>query len=748
MSKLTLKGLLAVLLLLTACTSTQQGTTSSKDPNPVLFTVGDRTVNEDEFLYVYNKNNFNQDSVDREEDVRNYLDLYVKFKLKVAEAYAQNLHEQEAFKQEFAGYKEQLTEPYLTDNEATDSLVQQAYDRLGQEVRASHILIKADAHSSPEDTLAAWEQIHEIREQAVNGADFGSLAQQYSEDPSARQNGGDLGYFSALQMVHQFEDAAFTTPVGEISEVLRTQFGYHILKVHDRRDSRGKVFAAHLMVRASEGMPAEDLQAAKQKIDEIYQQLLDGADWKSMVEEFSDDLRSNINEGKLPAFGAGQMPAAFEAAAFALEEPGDLSAPVQTPYGWHIIKLVEKRPLPPFEELQVSLTQQVEGDGRSAVSQERFMKRLAKENNLVRNTAYVDKVIETADLRTLIGDSTAYADLRGLTLVTIGGRPYTAETFFDYLLSRQGPGTGMDEKVYLRKVYENWERKVLTDYEKEHLADKYPEYRMLLREYREGILFFQLMDEMVWSKAVADTSGLRAYYEANSADYQWKERARATILSVADKGLLKEVEEALQKPAYDLGEKDLQLSPKGEELPGQENARLLDRLADRLRRDEQLIAIVQYQNGEAFAQAAKDYLLQAGAATEQVQVQNKSGLEGDISLHLMTRSKKILEKQFNRESSLTLQVQEGLFEKGENEILTALPWEEGRHTLSRNGRHYLVLTDELIAPAPKQLREVRGLVISDYQNHLEEEWVEALRSRYEVKINEKTLNAIINKLEK
>ena len=748
MNKLTLTGIFASLLIIAGCSGTQTAKTNATAPNPILFTVGERPVYEDEFLYVYNKNNFNQDTVDREEDVRNYLDLYVKFKLKVAEAYAEGLDEQEAFKQEFEGYKEQLTEPYLTDNEATDSLVQQAYDRMAEEVRASHILIKADAGSTPEDTLRAWELIHELREKVVAGADFATLARQYSEDPSARQNGGNLGYFSALQMVHQFEDAAFTTPVGEISDVLRTQFGYHILKVHDRRASRGKVFAAHLMVRASEGMPAEDLEAAKQKIDEIYGKLIEGADWKSMVEEFSDDLRSNINEGKLPAFGAGQMPAAFEAAAFAMEEPGELSEPVQTPYGWHIIKLIEKRPLPPFEELKVALTQQVEGDGRSVVSQQLFLKRLARENELVRKEEQVAMVIDSLVLKDLMADRSQYAGLEAVVLHTIRERPYSAGAYFDFLLSRQGPGTGMDEQVYMKKVYEAWERQNLMDYEKEHLADKYPEYRMLLREYKEGILFFQLMDENVWSKAVADTTGLRQYYESHSDQYKWKERASATIVSVADKGVLRQVEQELLKTAYELGEEPLVLAQKGEELPGQENARLLDRLADRLRRDEKLIAVISYQNGEDFAQAARDYLLNAGAATEQVQTQTANGLEAGISLSLMTRSKKILEKQFNRESSLTLQVQEGLFEKGENEILTAVTWQEGRYELERNGRYYLILIEDIIAPAPKELRDIRGLVISDYQNQLEEAWVEELSARYEVKINEKTLNAIINKLEK
>ena len=742
-------GLLATLVACGTTKNTQR--LPQTEQNPVLFTVGELPVHKDEFLYVYNKNNFSKDSVPVAEDVTNYLELYTNFKLKVAEAYSLQLDQEEAFKEEFEGYKAQLMEPYLTDNEATDSLVRQAYDRMGYEVRASHILISATENSLPADTLKAWELINSLRQQVAEGASFVTLARQYSEDPSARQNEGDLGYFSALQMVHPFEDAAYTTPVGEVSEVVKTRFGYHILEVKDRRRSRGKVYVAHLMVRASEGMPEADLQNAAQKIKDLYQELQEGAEWRPTVEEFSDDLRSKVNEGKLPAFGTGVMPPAFEAAAFALEKPGQISEPVQTQYGWHLIKLVEKRPLPPFEELQATLTQQVSDDSRSMVSQRQFLERLKKENNLRRQATAIEEVLDTLQVRDFYKNRAAYAAYEDNVLLTIMSDTLRASNYFDYLELRQVPGEGVNERSFFDRMVTAWERNELLEWEKAHLADKYHDYRMLLREYREGILFFQLMDEMVWSKAMADTTGLRTWFEDHNDQYQWGRRVEAVVLSAADEGTLEAAREALAQPYYPIEEKLIWLNATGDQLPGQENNRILDQFADRLRKDSDLLVVLS-QSKESRSQqltdASQAYLIEAGVDSRQIVLELMVQGEGDLGAQLMTKSKKVLEKRFNEESSLTLQVDEGLFEQGDNALIDEMDWNQGQYETLKNGRYYLITITDVLPPAAKKLQEVRGLVISDYQAELEEQWLQELRTRYTVSTNEEVLNEIITELDR
>jgi peptidyl-prolyl cis-trans isomerase SurA len=260
-------AVMAVLIATGGCKVNQQSSSSSKDP--VIATVGNTPVYSSEFKYVYDKNAVS-DSLPPQESLQQYLDLYVNFRLKVLDAESMGLDTLSSFNQELNGYKQQLAEPYLQDSSITETLVKQAYGRLKEEIRASHILITLPADADPKDTLAAYRKVAELRQKAMQGADFTALAKENSQDPSAASNGGDLGYFTALQMVYPFEDAAYQTQVGQISSPVRTKFGYHIVQVTDRRPSQGKIKTAHIMVRINPEAPAEDAKAARQKIDEIY----------------------------------------------------------------------------------------------------------------------------------------------------------------------------------------------------------------------------------------------------------------------------------------------------------------------------------------------------------------------------------------------------------------------------------------------------------------------------------------------
>ncbi len=242
--------------------------------SPTFLKIDDQTVSVDEFEYLYQKNNSTQeDSLWNREKIQEYLDLYINFKLKVEEAKELGMDTSQAFKKEFEVYKSQLAEPYLTPKNVSEKLVKEAYSRLNESVRASHILIMVEQYANPEDTLIAYKKIQDIRKKAVSGEDFAQLARTYSDDASGKINGGDLYYFSSLQMVYPFETAAYTTQEGKISEIVRTRFGYHILKVTDKKPSLGKVQVAHIMIRSSDGMIAEDTIKAYRKIQEIYTQL-------------------------------------------------------------------------------------------------------------------------------------------------------------------------------------------------------------------------------------------------------------------------------------------------------------------------------------------------------------------------------------------------------------------------------------------------------------------------------------------
>src|SRR5688572_29691197 len=312
-------------LLVTSCKTSKEAATQQL----VLETIASTPVYTSEFQYVYNKNNANAENAYSKASIDEYLNLYTNFKLKVMEAEARGLDTTDAFRRELEGYKQQLAQPYLTEKSVTDKLVREAYDRMKKEINASHILINVNPDAEPKDTLAAYNKIADLRKRALGGEDFEKLAKEFSEDPSAKENGGKLGYFTALQMVYPFEDAAYKTDKGQISQPVRTRFGFHILKVNDIRDAQGEIKVSHIMVRATPNMPKADSAEAKRKVDEIYKRVQKNENWDKLASQFSEDAGSANNGGDLPWFGTGRMIPSFEDAAFKLQKPGDISIPVQ-----------------------------------------------------------------------------------------------------------------------------------------------------------------------------------------------------------------------------------------------------------------------------------------------------------------------------------------------------------------------------------------------------------------------------------
>ena len=329
-----------ILLSIFSCLSL----TAVAQKDPVVMSIDGKPVTQTEFLQIYTKNNpnpsFDKDSLDR------YMELFQVFKLKVAEAEALGYDTLPRLKKELEGYKKQLALPYLIDSVQNQNMVTEAYNRTATEVRCSHILIKLDPNASPKDTLAAYNRLLGLKARIEKGEDFASVAKSKngSEDPSVVNNGGDLGYFTAFQMVYPFEEKAYNTPVGQVSDPFRTRFGYHILKVTDKRPARGTIRVAHIMIATGREATQETRMNAEKKINEIYDSLVAGAAWDKMVSAYSEDANSTKKAGELPAFGSGtsqRMVLEFEDAAFALKEVGQISKPVKTQYGYHIIKLTE-----------------------------------------------------------------------------------------------------------------------------------------------------------------------------------------------------------------------------------------------------------------------------------------------------------------------------------------------------------------------------------------------------------------------
>ncbi|MFT2007440.1 peptidylprolyl isomerase [Pontibacter sp. 13R65] len=754
-------------LLLAGCTASKKIDTKE----PVIATIGNQPIYASEFRYVYDKNNSGNDDAYSKESISEYLELYSNFKLKVMEAESRGLDTTTAFKKELEGYKEQLAQPYLTEKSVTDNLVREAYERLKKEINASHILLSVAADADPQDTLATYNQILELHKRATAGEDFSKLAREHSQDPSAAENGGNLGYFTAMQMVYPFEDAAYKTAPGQISQPVRTRFGYHIIKVNEVRPAQGEVKVAHIMVRSTPGMPKADSLAAKQRIDAIYKRVQRNENWDKLVAEFSEDANSAANGGELPWFGTGRMIPTFEDVAFKLKKEGEIAPPVATPYGWHIIKLIEKKGLPPYEDMEQSLRNRVAKDSRSELNKAAFLKRIRTENNFTEDAAAKDIALSKAndDLLQATWTFDAADKAVNTTLFTIQGKPYKIRDFYDYVKTEQRPRTKGTAAHHMNLLYEAFVNKSLIDYEKANLENKHTDYRMLVQEYHDGILLFQLMDEKVWSKAVEDTTGLKAYFEQNKEKYQWGQRAEATVVSAASKEILAAVQKQLADRKYEVGNKpaDVLFAANKAEL-AKEGTAALDELATRLQNNPRLSLVV---NGHADsredaaskdlaqkrAQAVSTYLAGKGVPAAQVSTlalgktkqagpdNTETGRRRNrrASFTLYSSDLNVLAENFNKENPLSVQITEKKFQKGENKALDQVKWEKGTYTTQQNGREYLIIINNILAPEPKQLSEVRGVVTSDYQNYLEQEWIKQLREKYPVSVNQAEISKLI-----
>lgn len=527
-----MNGILTWLALALMASSTQ------KTNDEVLLTVGPEEVTVSDFQSVFQKNN-NLEKVTAQE-MEDYLELFVKFKMKVLDAKAMQLDTVASFQNELAGYRKQLARPYLTDKQAEESLITEAYSRMKQEVRVSHILLLVDENALPKDTLEVYNRINSLRSKILNGEDFESVAKAYSEDPSAKSNGGDLGYFSAFRMVYPFETAAFNTKVGAVSKPFRTRFGYHIVKTTDKRSSRGEVKVAHIMIEQKPNASEQEKKAAIDKLDQLLDFFKQGKSFDELV-RYSDDNGSSKQGGELPWFSTGQMVAEFEEAAFALEKKGDISAPIQTIYGWHILKLIDKKEVPKLEEVTADIERKIKRDSRVNKGRQVLIKKIKSDNQFreYKNALTPFYGIDFEDNWTAKSIST------NRVLFTLNRQKYTQSDFALYIERNKTPIDQTKIISTINQMYQAWVEKTCINLEDSRLEEKYPEFAALMQEYRDGILLFDLMEQKVWGKAVKDSIGLKQYYELTKENYQWSERVDATVFTCLNEEVAKRVRKLL-----------------------------------------------------------------------------------------------------------------------------------------------------------------------------------------------------------
>lgn len=517
----------------------------------VLFTIDNKPYYTDEFTRVYNKN-IDLVKDESQKDLNQYLDLFVGYKLKINKANKLGLQDGKNYQAELNSYRGQLSKNYLTDSKVTKELVQEGYDRYLKEIKASHILFLVDENASPADTLKAYKKAEEVRTKAANGENFADLAVKYSEDPSAKENKGELGYFSAFRMVYPFETAAYNTPKGQVSKITRTRFGYHIIKVEDVRENRGELSVAHIMILKPQNQNPEESEKAKKTIQDIYTKLQQGENFESLAKQFSQDKSSATKGGVMNRFGAGQLSSEeFENAAFDLKNPNDYSAPVESSFGWHIIKLVEKYPVKTLEEMQSELENKVSRDERSRLITNSVTEKLRKKYPLKRNEKLYAATSKTVTDKFYTSEWTLPQNTKSFdgTLFTINGKKaITGTDFLNYLNVQQKSENKIKPiKKLVDKKYEDFADEKLNEYYNENLENEFPEFAAVMDEYRDGLLLFDLMEKEIWEKAKTDTIGLQNFYEAHKANYKWGNRVDAQVFSSTKQDVAKKAQKFLKQ---------------------------------------------------------------------------------------------------------------------------------------------------------------------------------------------------------
>lgn len=643
-------------LLLSAVMACMALTIAAQNDDTVLLTIGDNEITKGEFEYIFNKNNASAE--EEFTSTKEYVDMFVKFKLKVIEAESRGLDTTKAFKDELAGYKTQLAQPYLIDQDLNEQILHEAYDRIVNEVNASHILIRAANTAKPEDTLKAYNRILEIRDEAISGVPFEELAVKYSEDPSAKVNKGNLNYFSGFQMVFPFEDAAYKTPVGSISMPVRTSYGYHLIKVNDRRPSRGEIKVAHILFLRSQNMTPEQEAVLKERADSAYNILQDDpSKFTDLAVNESDDKAAAQNKGELPWFGSGQMVFEFQEVAFALKNNGDISAPFESQFGWHIVKRIDQRPVESYENKLDEIKRNLSRTNRGQLPEESFLNRIKLQYGYHEHQENIDTFLILSK-KYKYSDSLFMVETRGLNkpVITLDSMDitFTQEDFADYLIF--DPRTAdPNMKSRVQKKWDLFSVKTLKNFEETQLEKNYPEFRYLVQEYHDGILLFDISQDEVWNKASEDTVGLEKYYNKVKKKYPFE---------------------------------------------------------------------TQHFDG-------KVYYCKDDSVLQEV----KTMLEANFS-------DKAIQDSLNKQAPL-VNVEEGIFTPGENTAVDSLVFAQSENigeNLHFNAGFTVGKTYK--AGVPKPLSMVRGAVISDYQDYLEERWIKKLKKKYRVKVDKDVLETI------
>ena len=627
--------------------------------NNTILEIDNQTVNKIEFEQIYWKNK--KEKIATKEDLDEYIQLFINFKLKVIAAEDLGLDTTKKFIDELSGYRVQLEKPYLIDTSINEDLINEAYYRTINEVNASHIMTKLGPNPRSEDTLKAFNKIKDIRNKIISGkVGFEEAAEELSEDPYARSSKGNLGYFNAFKMLYSFECAAYNTPIGKISDIVRTKYGYHIVKPNSIRKAKGRVKTSHIMITTS--LKTEN-NLSKEKINAIYKDLVGKTKtFEELAVEFSEDRKSAKNGGEIGWINSGgNFYPEFEEAVFSLNINGEFSKPFKTPNGWHIVKRLNYEPVGDLKSMSYNLKNKIQKDARAQKTKSSFINKLKIEYQLknMLNMKELITIIKNKNFNYENMEANKKIKTIKNTLLMFSNISFTNYDYIEYLLKSKSIEKNKIDQNLIKQQFEKFINQKIIDFEKTQLESKHPDFKALMKEYRDGILLFEISDQKIWTKAIKDTAGLKEFYALNKATWIWPNRVNGTLFTSESKKTLKKVSSLKTK---------------------------------KLLSNDSIMSILN-----------KDNLFN-------LKYENK--IIDDFSKYNLTFDQ--LNKGYN-----------GPFNYEEKLVL--------------------IYVEEKLPQRNKELKEAEGIIVSAYQNYLEDQWLTRLKKNHTITINHNTLYSIKQK---
>ena len=627
--------------------------------NNTILEIDNQTVNKIEFEQIYWKNK--KEKIATKEDLDEYIQLFINFKLKVIAAEDLGLDTTKKFIDELSGYRVQLEKPDLIDTSINEDLINEAYYRTINEVNASHIMTKLGPNPRSEDTLKAFNKIKDIRNKIISGkVGFEEAAEELSEDPYARSSKGNLGYFNAFKMLYSFECAAYNTPIGKISDIVRTKYGYHIVKPNSIRKAKGRVKTSHIMITTS--LKTEN-NLSKEKINAIYKDLVEKTKtFEELAVEFSEDRKSAKNGGEIGWINSGgNFYPEFEEAVFSLNIDGEFSKPFKTPNGWHIVKRLNYEPVGDLKSMSYNLKNKIQKDARAQKTKSSFIDKLKIEYQLknMLNMKELISIIKNKNFNYENMEANKKIKTIKNTLLTFSNISYTNYDYIEYLLKSKSIEKNKIDQNLIKQQFEKFINQKIIDFEKTQLESKHPDFKALMKEYRDGILLFEISDQKIWTKAIKDTAGLKEFYALNKATWIWPNRVNGTLFTSESKKTLKKVSSLKTKKSLS---------------------------------NDSIMSILN-----------KDNLFN-------LKYENK--IIDDFSKYNLTFDQ--LNKGYN-----------GPFNYEEKLVL--------------------IYVEEKLPQRNKELKEAEGIIVSAYQNYLEDQWLTRLKKNHTITINHNTLYSIKQK---